>query len=160
LSNINVSIPVELTQSMIIRRGVVADEARALELAVESHDIIAKATEIYRAKIITVVDHPVGPDGKEIPDAEPIVVEGPRPMDADEIADFQLAAWRVAVGGGAEGNPENADGWHDDGRWVSMEFASLAPVDDPEEIMLRWTVITDVITGSNVADMFRDEMTQ
>ena len=41
MTNITVTISVELTQSMIIRHGAVADEKRAFELAQELHAVVA-----------------------------------------------------------------------------------------------------------------------
>ena len=48
-NDIEIKIPVELTAAMIIRAGVITDEARAKELAVELHDIVAESVKLYRA---------------------------------------------------------------------------------------------------------------
>ena len=49
MNDIDVKIPIELTAAMIVRAGVIKDEARAGELAVELHDIVARCVELFRA---------------------------------------------------------------------------------------------------------------
>jgi hypothetical protein len=139
MSNINVSIPAELTQSMIIRGCKIADETLALELALELHDVIGKVTALRLADRRTLVEHPKGPDGKDDPNAEPIVLEPERGPNALEVADFQLAAWLVALGIGRDG----------DGAWVSEELAGLTPIDDPDQLFERWMAVADAIEGAD-----------
>jgi hypothetical protein len=154
MDNINVSIPVELTQSMIVRRGVVESEALALELAHELHDVIARATKLFLAETITVVRRPVGPDGKEVLDDEPVMIDGPRAPTELEVADFVLALWRVAVDNGADGNP-SADTC--DAAWVSEKLAALSLNDDPDEMVFEnWYRIGSVVTGESDAGMPKD----
>jgi hypothetical protein len=91
MADITVTIPVELTQSMIIRAGVITDEARALELAVELHD--AECVKLFRAEKTRLVEHL--DDGES---GETVVLEDLREHNALEIADFTLAVWRSALG--------------------------------------------------------------
>jgi hypothetical protein len=81
---IQVSIPVELTAAMVIRAGVIKDEARARDLAVELHDVVAKCVELYWAQ---------------------------RAPNALEIADFTLAVWQWALVSNSSPSDGSQAGW-------------------------------------------------
>jgi hypothetical protein len=122
-SDIVVRIPVELTAAMIIRAGVIKNEARARELAIELHEIVAEAVKLYRAEKIRLVDLPCDPEG------EPTVLEERRPHNALEVADFTLACWRqalVSTGAMDEDSPDAAEG-----AWISETLAAITPLRDP-----------------------------
>jgi hypothetical protein len=70
MSDIIISIPVELTCATILRGGVVEDSSRALELAEQLHEVVAACAERYIAE---------------------------RKPDALELADFLLAVWRQSL---------------------------------------------------------------
>jgi hypothetical protein len=70
MSDITISISTELTRLMILRCCSIKDRTRALELAIELHDIIAKCVELFRAK---------------------------RKPGAVAIADFALAVWQQTL---------------------------------------------------------------
>jgi hypothetical protein len=135
--NIVVTIPVELTRAMIISAGVITDEARALELATELHDVVAEVMKLYRARKRRLVEY----SDPECEPTEPVVLEEARYPNALEIADFTLAVWRQALGRPGQDEAE--------AEWISVELAAL--VDD--DLYLRWLMLGDVITGSDVATL-------
>jgi hypothetical protein len=149
MGDIEVRIPVELTAAMVIRAGVITDEARVLELAHELHAIIAKFVELRRAEKRRLAEHPKGPDGEDNPDAEPVVPEEARGPDALEIADFTLAAWRQALAS-TVGLTDDAPDCHEAG-WISEELATITPLEDADDLFLRWIMIGDAVTGSKCA---------
>jgi hypothetical protein len=141
MSDINICIPVELTAAMILRAGVVKDEARALALANELHDVVNKFTKLRLAEKRSVVEHPEDAVG----DAEPVEIEPPRGPNAREIAGFTLAAWRNAMTGG----PTEPD--EGEAQWISEELAALSIGDD--NLYLRWLNVCDNATGSDLATL-------
>jgi hypothetical protein len=145
MSDISITIPVELTQSMIIRAGRIADEKRALALAHELHDVVLKCVQLFRARKRRLVEHPKGPDGEDDPDAEPIELEEAREPNPLELADFTLACWRQALVGGEVSSDDG------EGRWIAEELASLLPVGDPDQLFVRWEIVCDLVTGSDLA---------
>jgi hypothetical protein len=86
---ITISIPVELSAACVIRAGHVKDEAVALQIARELHDVVAAYVRMFRNEpphaLVRLPDDPEG---------EPIEVEPARKHNALEIADFALALWR------------------------------------------------------------------
>jgi hypothetical protein len=119
MADITVTIPVELTQAMIIRSGVIKDEARALELAIELHDVVAACVKLFLAK------------------------SKPSPL---ELADFALAVWRQAL--------VSQDGTSDgeEGAWTSEILGSICD----DDLYLRWIMLGDVVTGSDVATILME----
>jgi hypothetical protein len=136
MSDITVTIPVELTQAMIMRGGVVEDEARAHELAIELHEVVAELVKLYRAEKTRVVEIPEGEDDP----AKFVELEPSRTPNALEIADFTLAVWQQAL---------PSDDEQDE--WISVKLAALC--DKDEDLFLRWTTIGDVVTGSDLASI-------
>jgi hypothetical protein len=143
-TGITVTIPVELTRSMIIRAGVIGDEARALELAIELHEVVARCVELYRADKTRLVEFP-----NEDFNAEPVELEPLREHNALEIADFTLAVWRQALVSPCE---ENDSPDAHEAAWISELLAGLC-CDKDDDLYLRWLMIGDAVTGSDVADM-------
>jgi hypothetical protein len=145
MPDILVSIPVELTQSMIIRAGVIDDEARALELATELHEVVAEVTKLYRVYKSRIVkfrddDELAKLDPSHAPDDELVVLEEARVPNALEVADFVLAVWRQALG------KCSTDDDVDEGEWISVLLAALCD----EDLYLRWSTLCEVITGSDI----------
>jgi hypothetical protein len=155
---ITVTIPVELTAAMIIRGGVVTDEALALSLAEELHDVVAKYVKLRLADKRRLVEYPKGRDGEDDPEAGPIELEPSRGPNALEIADFTLAAWRQAMTGFqvTTGRQVSPDG--EEGRWISEELAALSLGDD--SLWLRWCSVCDSVTGSELATMYTEGAAQ
>jgi hypothetical protein len=139
MTTINITISVELTQLRIIRAGVITDEARALELARELHEIIAQCVELYRAEKIRPVKFL-----DDDPDAEPVELEPLRPTNALEIADFTLALWRCAL--------TSDDG--DEACWANETLSGITPLNDDKELYLRWMMISDIVTGADIGSLF------
>jgi hypothetical protein len=133
MSEIVVRIPVELTQAMILRGGVIKDEARALELAVELHETVAEVMNLHRADRPRLVEFPNGDYN-----AEPVVLEERHEPTALEIAEFTLESWRRAL-------PFNEE--EEDGGWISVELAGLCG----DDLYRRWLTIGDHAIGSDVA---------
>jgi hypothetical protein len=130
MTNIEISIPVELTAAMVIRAGIITSEAHAAELAAELHDLIPEIVAAWAAHQGRF-GHP------------------PTPL---EIADFQLACWRQALvnASGLDGDsPDSAEA-----EWISVEIAALT-ADDGGDLFLRWLVLGDIVTGSDVSDIIR-----
>jgi hypothetical protein len=125
MSDIQISIPVELTAAMIIRAGAIINETRALELATELHEIVAECVRLFRAD-----------------------KDGHTP-DALQIADFTLACWRQALVSNA-GQDDTSD-CHE-AEWISVELAEICD----DDLFLRWMMIGDIVTGSDVANMMME----
>jgi hypothetical protein len=130
MADIEVKIPVELTQSMIIRCGLITDETRARALAEELHEVVLAFTKLRLADKRRLVELPSDEDLEQDPDAEPVELESLRGPNALEIADFVLATWRQAMIGG----DVNPDG--EEGAWISEELAALTLGDD--RLWPRW----------------------
>jgi hypothetical protein len=139
--DIIVRIPPELTAAMIIRAGVIADEARALELATELHEIVPKLLALWLAEKRRLVELP------DDPDEEPTVLEQARKPNALEIADFTLAVWRQAVRNSKDDGPDSPD--RAEAGWISEELACLGA----DDLYLRWLMIGDIVTDGHVADL-------
>jgi hypothetical protein len=144
MGDITVTIPAELTQAMVIRRGVIKDERRALELALELHEVIAACVKLYRADKRRLVKLPDDDD----PNEEPTVLEDLREPNALEVADFTLAVWRQAL---VSGRSDAADG--EEAAWISETLATLCD----EDLYLRWIKLADVVCGSDVATILIEQ---
>jgi hypothetical protein len=132
--DIVVRIPVELTRSMIIRAGVIADEARALELATEVHEVVAACAALYAAsefRVIEDLDEVFLPECDKRPKRKP---------NALETADFTLAVWRQTLVNSSGQNDDTPDAA--EAEWISELLAGLCDHD----LYLRWIRLGDVIT--------------
>jgi hypothetical protein len=139
MADISVTIPIELTQAMVIRGGVIRNEARALEFANELHEIVAELVKPYRASKTRLVKL----DDND-PDAEPTVLEELREPNALELADFTLAVWRQALVDGRSDTPDS-----EEAAWISVKLTAICD----DDLYWRWIRLGDVITGSDVASL-------
>jgi hypothetical protein len=152
--DIKVSIPAELTAAMIIRAGVIKDEARALEIAHELHAVVAQCVKLRLAEKRSLVELPSDEELERDPEAEPVELEPARGPNALEIADFTLACWKQAMVGYqiTTGRQVTPDG--EEGAWISEELAALTLGHDP--LYRRWCAVCNAITGSDLALMLTD----
>jgi hypothetical protein len=141
--NIEISIPLELTAAMVIRAGIIKNEARALELATELHEIVARCVELFRVDKRRLVELPDDDD----PDGEPVELESLREPNALEVADFTLAVWRQALTSNCDDDSSDAH----EAEWISDRLAGLNG-DGADDLYFRWLMIGDIVTGSDVAD--------
>jgi hypothetical protein len=140
-TDITVTIPVELTAAMIIRAGKIGDEARALVIAKELHEIVARCVELFRAERPDIVERADDDPGKFV------TVEKAHERTALEIADFTLACWRQALVSTANQGDDTPDAH--EAAWISVYLAGL--LDD--DLFLRWIMLADVVTGSDCASI-------
>jgi hypothetical protein len=61
-----------------------------------------------------------------------------------EVADFSLAIWRSAL---VNSQGDTRDG--DEAAWASETLAAICD----EDLFLRWILVGDVVTGSDVGEM-------
>jgi hypothetical protein len=155
---IQISIPIELTAAMVIRAEVIKDEARAKELAIELHEIVAKATELYSARVTKLVATPEDHDDNKpliLADKsqidELVVLEEEHRTTPLELADFQLACWRTALVS-TDGLPEDASDC-EEAKWISEVLAGLVEAGD-DSLYWRWRELGDIITGSDLVASF------
>jgi hypothetical protein len=122
MADIVVKIPIELTQRMITWMGVIKDEARALELAIELREIVHECVErrIAEYKSLSPITH--------------------------DIAGFTLAVWRQALVSSQAtrefflDTPDSQDA-----AWISVEICDYGDLFD------RWVRVGDLVNGGNLA---------
>jgi hypothetical protein len=138
-----ITIPIELTQSLIIRRSAVVfgeenalGAIEALKLAIELHQVIGEFVKLRLADQRRLTECSGYPDEAPFPLGE---MRGPNAL---EVADFTLTAWLNILGG--QVSPR-------DDEWIADELVGLVPHD----LYLRWLEIGDAVTGTNSAASYR-----
>jgi hypothetical protein len=113
---------------------VIKDKNRAFELANELHDVVNRCVAAYA----------------QIEEGEVKITGGKlerlsarRKPDAVELADFALACWRQAIVSAPHADSLDAE----EGHWISQKLAAIVD----EDLFLRWTMLLDAITGSDLA---------
>jgi hypothetical protein len=144
--DITLTIPVELTRSLIIRRSAAVygedgafDDLEAMKLAIRLHNVVAEYAKIRLAEKRQLVEH-----DENDPDEPPFPLEEPRGPNALEIADFTMTLYLNTIGG--ELSPR-------DGEWISVELVGLGGKDN-DDLYLEWLRLCDAITGSDCADSY------